>query len=494
MKNTFKITLIILTLFACQVGSCQNRNNPNLSDQRLKELLNDSTVFPKREQLSATVFPDLSYIPPVGAKYTEIRAVDPSFPPVTLKVSASGASKQQLKLSRFGSSVEYVILKLPDEKDFFLSETSVRRIYGQSSTSSRHTTQVNMLGDHFITSDAFGIRLFGPTGNLVQNLLISEFEGQRNIQRVEINFDGSKNAILRDFSGTRCFLTFVDYAERKIWAGEFNLENVPLIMPQSEITPSPRGLEMAPVRTAPQGKNIDNDTRFNFRGGGDPLAISFNNMGDTLCKFTNHVRLEEGQKMGLANSDRSFSYQSAGELFFRQAYCDTVFRVQSANRIVPAYCFDFGNQRASLFEGSTMKTQGKLLPWKWIDLKNEIILIFTEGRDCPNCRNNNEVTFHCLLFDKRTGKPTPIDMKSRYPEHALIENDIDGRLPLPLNTLNTEGHFIIATYTKVQIEEMLKNNARNFRQETIAQLKELAETLKQNEMLVLKIKSINSNN
>jgi hypothetical protein len=209
-------------------------------------------------------------------------------------------------------------------------------------------------------------------------------------------------------------------------------------------------------------------------------------MGDTLCKFANHVRLDANVR-SFANSDMSFFYRLDGKLFFRQAYCDTIFRVQSANRIVPVYRFDFGALRVSLEEGVTAKTQGKLLPWKCIAFKNAIILIFTQGRDCPNCRKAGDVTFHALLFDRKTGHSTAIDMKSLYPEDALIENDIDGGLPVPLNTINTQNEKIIASFTKGQIEEILKNNAGNITAETVSKLKTQADLLKPNEMLVMKI-------
>ena len=483
--NFIVLSLVIsfLSLF-----SCKNRNNPNLSEKKLRALMNDTTQKPEKTPLS--VMSDTSYVPPVGAKYAEIRSVDPDLPPITLKVSVSDEAKQPLKLSRLGSSVEYVILKLPDENDFFLSQTRIRRINGRSSSSNRQSTQVNMLGDHFITSDVFGIRLFEPSGNFVQNLLMSEFEGQRNVNQTEIEHNERyKNAIMRDFSDTRCFLTYIDYENRQIWAGEFDLSKMPLYKPQSEITPLPPGLEMVPVRGVPTGMNIADNSRFSFWGGGNLLGVSFNNMGDTLCKFTNNVRLEEGQTRGGFGSDWPFSYRSEGEMYFRQAYCDTIFRVQSANRIVPAFLFDFGEQRATLFEGTTGKTKGKLLPWKWFVFKNSMILIFTEGRDCPNCRTAGEVAFHCLLFDKHTGHSTAIDMKSLYPENILIENDIDGDLPIPLNSLRVEGDKIIAAFTKNQIEEILKNNVKNIPAETAEKLKRSANALKTNEMLVMIIKN-----
>jgi len=500
-----KVSFIALMFVVCCLSllSCGNRN-PNLSKKQLLALENDTTQT--TPETPAYVFPDTSYVPPAGAKYTEIRSVDPVSPPVTLKVGVPQGEKETLKLSRFGSSVEYVVLRLPDENDFFLSDTHTSLYFdGGGVSGSRLSTKVSMMGDHFITSDVIGVRLFDASGSFVQNLILSDFAGQeRNTQEIKMDFNGYKSAILSDFSDTRCFITMIDYEsdamaywhfntgmpyrnsneerQGKVWTGEFVLANRPIYTPQSEIAPLTPGVELVPARGVPSGKYMNDNTRFDFhRVASNTVAVSYDNMGDTLCKFTNHV-IGNG---GAYASDRSFFYRADDELFFRQEFCDTIFRVQSANRIVPAFCFDFGTQRLTPSEGAANKTQGKLIPWKWFDFKNFIILIFTEGRDCPNCRTRNEVTFHCLRFDKQTGRSTAIDMQSRYPENFLIENDIDGEIPIPLNSLHREGNGLIITYTKNEIEEILRNNIPP---EMASKLKSLTDMLKQNEMLVMIIK------
>ena len=493
--------MAILSLVACLMLLTCNSRNPNLSEKQLLALANDTVS--KTEEIPAFEFPDTSYVPAAGAKYSEIRSVDPASPPVTLKVSVSQGVKQPLKLSRFGSSVEYVVLRLPDENDFFSLSPSpgVGTYFIRGGTlGNRSILQVNRLGNHFVVSDAIGVRLFDSSGKFVQNLLLSEFEGgEQNVQKVSIGWDGYRQAILSDISGTRCLLTFVDYegmknpidfivkggyGQGKIWAGEFDLSKQPLYVPQNEIPSLTPGVEMVPVRSVPSGLFLNDNTRFSFIRTGNPVAISFNSMGDTLCRFTNYV---EGNG-GAYNSDRAFFYRADGELFFRHEYCDTIYRVQSANRIVPVYCFDFGEKRLLPSEDAIGKSLGKLVPYKWIVFKNEMMLIFSEGRDCPICRTRNEVTFYCLLFDKKTGQATAIDMRSRYPENILIENDLDNGLPVPLNTLHVQEETIIATFAKEQIQEMLKNNVDNYSPETVTKLKALAETLKQNEMLVIIIK------
>ncbi|MDR1156654.1 MAG: DUF4933 domain-containing protein [Bacteroidales bacterium] len=457
--------------------SCGGRN-PNLSEKQLLALANDTTLLAKEDP--SPVLPDAGYVPPAGAKFTENRSVDPVSPPVTLKVSMQGGAGQPLKLSRFGSSVEYVTLKLPGEEDFFLSQTHIHLNGDKWAQSYRSSTQVSKAGDYFVTTDELGIRLFDHQGAFVDNLLLSEFEGKRNAQTVEVEHDSYRPAMLRDVRGDRCYLAVIDYSSKKTWIGEYRLANRPL----NDARP-----EMTQVRNYPAGMYMDGNTRFNFQGGrgSRPVAVSFNTMGDTLCKFANHVRIDRNIR-GFASSDRSFFDRADGTLFFRQSYCDTIFRVQSANRIVPAYRFDFGAQRVSMEDGVLAKTQGKLLPWKWIVFKNLMILIFTEGRDCPNCRKAGEVTFHCLLFDRQSGRADAIDMISPYPEDALIENDIDGGLPLPLNSINVRDDGIFASFTKGQIEEILKNSAKTIPAETVLKLKTQADVLKSNEMLVMVVR------
>jgi len=498
MTDKVSFRFITLILIACHssIVSCGNPN-PNVSSKKLLELANDTTQ--KVDEKPPYVFPDTSYIPPAGAKYTEIRSVDPASPPVTLKVSVPQGEKQPLKLSMFGSRLEYVKLRLPGENDFFLSETKTDMYFNRGgSMGGPSKTQVYMLGNHFITSDPLGIRLFDPSGNFVQNLLMSEFEGQeRNVNNIKIDFNSYKRAAMLDISGSRCFLTYVDYegkdsnyfnliigrpSEAKFWAGEFDLAKRPIYMPQKELPALTPGVEMVPVRNLPSGKFMDDNTLFDFHRAGNLTGITYNNMGDTLCKFASY----EGSGGSYA-TDKSFFYRANGAFFFRREYNDTIFRVKSANQIVPAYRFDFGAQRITASEGAANMTKGKLIPAHWLVFKNSLLLIFSEGRDCPVCRTRNEVTFHCLLFDKKTGQSKAIDMRSRYPENILIENDIDGGIPVPLTSLRIENDILIASFAKRQIEEILNSNAGNIPAETFTKLKTMADSLQFNEMLVVLI-------
>ena len=65
-----KITSPKFLLFPLFLLTCPLYANPNLSEERIKELLSDSTLFPKREVCSTDTIP-------AGIKYTEIRAAEP---------------------------------------------------------------------------------------------------------------------------------------------------------------------------------------------------------------------------------------------------------------------------------------------------------------------------------------------------------------------------------------------------------------------------------
>jgi hypothetical protein len=186
-----------------------------------------------------------------------------------------------------------------------------------------------MLSDHFVTSDALGVRLFDKSGRFVQNLLMSDFKGQeRNVQSITMDFSGYKKAIMCDISGTRCFLSYIDYnsdfntflslgglpprseMKGKFWAGEFNLTNLPLINPKPELASLSTNVEMVPVRSVPDGMFMDDNTQFKFRiESKKTIAVSFNSIGDTLCKFINHV----AESSGGYPSDRSFFYRADGK-------------------------------------------------------------------------------------------------------------------------------------------------------------------------------------
>jgi len=397
----------------------------------------------------------------------------------------------------FGSEVEYVTLRLPDENDYFASSIEIKlsdfrfktedfgEVWYQNTGSS---TQVIATGKNILTSDLLGVRLFDNKGVFVKNLLLSEFEGKKNSKKVEIIFDTYKQAVLRGFLSDRCYLALHDHSSKEVFVGEYKIGSN-----------SMDDIAMTQVRRYPSGTFIDNQSLFKIevsrnllRGYTDehPIAVSFNMQGDTLCKYHNHAKLDKEvlkNLKGIAYTDYLFLFRSEGKLFFRQSYCDTIFHIKSASRFVPAYLFDFGDKRVTIEEGITAKTQGKLLPNRLYAFKNSILLIFSEGRDCSKCREKGEVTFHGLLFDKKTGRATPLDLKNQYPEDIMIENDIDGGFPIPLNSIDTESENIIATFDKNRIERILKNNAKNLSAETVSKLKSQADALKANELLVVKI-------
>ena len=490
--NCYTYLRTILIYFAIiTLASCGNRN-PNLSEKQLLALLNDTTS--NIIETPADILPDTGYIPPVGAKYIENRSIDPASPPVTLKVSISEGTKQTLKLSMFGSEIEYVTLRLPEENGYFASEIGatcnqvlITRFEAKNDgwRNTINSSLIRFSGNNIVVADMLGIRLFDNKGVFIKNLLLSEYDGHKS-KNPDIIFNTFKQSVLRGIIGDRILLALHDHSSDEIFIGEYNIGNHLTDKSENEII-------MTKVPKYVSGSFINNQTLIKTHFSINPqkypiIAFSLNLQGDTLCKFMSHIELDKDIEP-FAFSDQSFFYRFENKLFFRQAYCDTIFRVESANRIIPAYKFDFGDKRVSIEEGVTAKTEGKLLPHNLIHTKNSMILIFTEGRDSPSCRTEGEVTFHCLMFDKKTGRPTNIDLKSKYPEEVLIENDIDNGLPVQLLYLNTKNENIFTSFTKKQIESFLKEYEKKIPPEAVSKLKTQAEALKQNEILLMIIKN-----
>jgi len=101
---------LILPIITCLLPLLQvfsQNSNPNLSDKRITEL-QDSIA-----NKAATVLPDTSYVPPAGARYKEIRSVEPSVPPVIIDIAGNLENKRTFKLSDIASSVRYIIMQNP---------------------------------------------------------------------------------------------------------------------------------------------------------------------------------------------------------------------------------------------------------------------------------------------------------------------------------------------------------------------------------------------
>jgi hypothetical protein len=102
----------IILLFCLAVSSlyaCRNRN-PNLSEKQLEVLMNDSI------QRAKEILSDTSYVPPTGARYTEIQSDDdPAMAPAIIDIVGNLGNIKELKISDFASSVRYIILQPPPE-------------------------------------------------------------------------------------------------------------------------------------------------------------------------------------------------------------------------------------------------------------------------------------------------------------------------------------------------------------------------------------------
>ena len=136
----------------------------------------------------------------------------------------------------------------------------------------------------------------------------------------------------------------------------------------------------------------------------------------------------------MRGTDVGTQYEENGSLYMRPAFNDTVFRITPPNRMTPAYVLNLGTYKVTKQQGvdPDFKLTGKIIPGDWAETRNYIFMTFTkDDYDCPNTRKNKTVKiYHATIFQTESGKLTIIkgDPYNYSPE--ILENNIDGGVPV----------------------------------------------------------------
>jgi hypothetical protein len=178
---------------------------------------------------------------------------------------------------------------------------------------------------------------------------------------------------------------------------------------------------------------LDSETYTEPSDRGANMLTVFNKQGDTLSKFTRREKLVNYTKSLQRGTDIGTQYEENGSLYMRPAFNDTVFRISSPNRMTPVYVLNLGSYKVTKQQGvdPDFKLTGKIIPGDWAETKNYIFMTFTkDDYDCPNTRKNKTVKIFHALYTKQTGKLTLIkgDPYNYSPE--ILENNIDGGVPV----------------------------------------------------------------
>jgi hypothetical protein len=225
------------------------------------------------------------------------------------------------------------------------------------------------------------------------------------------------------------------------------------------------------------------------------MLVVLNNQGDTLSKFTLKEKLVNYTKSLQRGTDGGTQYEENGSLYIRPAFNDTVFRITPPNRMTPAYILNLGNYKVTKQQGvdPDFNLTGKIIPGDWAETKNYIFMTFTkDDYDCPNTRKNKTVKIYHALYSKKTDKLTLItgDPYNYSPE--ILENNIDGGVPVwPAFYMVSKNGEIMISLKGQELKDRI--NSEMFRLSKASEakkneLKKLASVVSEDEDILMIVK------
>ena len=422
MKKAFYCISVfcIASYLAMSGGLCfaQNRYNPNLSEERIKEMLSDSTLIPREVRNTNTI--------PAGIKYTEIRAADPLSPPEMIDIAGNFLNIKAFKLSDVASSVRYVILQPPPDSKF--------------------TAITDMVSDdeHIFINSREGLFCYSPTGQYLYTVVKNHSE-QTTIGTVQ-------NAI-RQISGT-LLLSNIDLLDGKL-AARIVAEGKDIIWSVFDVSSMDVRMRtlLLPQEVKTNGAEPDYRRQITGRWGVRPPVFALNKdqsifdsnriltstYGDTLCKYNDYddtYTIPPGQGGIPGLTPRIYRYD--GHVMFQKGLNDTVFRVTPPNRLTPVYVMQWGKNKPDIQSYMTLgNLDGKLLLQDWVESLLYIFIHYTEGSNGPASRRDGKTKDHWAIYDKTAKtlthhvsdkvafKEINSSMKFKTPMPAVIENDVE---------------------------------------------------------------------
>ena len=456
MKNFFRF--VIITLFVCptMLFSQGARRNPGLSDRQLMELMDDTTRRTTRTGLQDSV-----YVPPAGAKYTEIRSVDPAAPPAIIDIVGNLNNKKAFKLSDIASSVKYIQLQPPPGIKFTLS--IIRDVLTDD--------------EHIFVNTWEGLFCYTAEGQYLYPLTINETDSGRygnSIQSGVANNFGTFTNNIDLLNGNLIYRThYKNAADDRIYEFWMNVFDVKELDTQMRFNFQSGELKANFAQPTYQRRISPANIRRGFMMMNDRSLFSINSLsgamtsiditGDTLCKFNDYDRTESANVVNFSSL-----YRINGKVMLRKSYNDTIFRIEPPNRFVPAYVMQWGAykpDRTQHAAGSDL--EGKLVFSNWIETSRYIFIEYTEGRNYPKRLRQGKVGFHWAIYDKTAktlthllASTTPAMIEdSVYP--PLIENDIDPvGMPFWPKRVNHKGDMYM-TFSKEQISRYIATGKFN---------------------------------
>jgi hypothetical protein len=418
-------------------------------------------------------------IPRPGVRYTEVRKINPSAPPVRLNM-AQDAEKKELKLTDYYSKVKYVKLKHPfaGQNRHFLDNTQCEILFedGGGSLITGAYSSVYLTADNIVAGDyIFGYHCYDREGNFIYTIAVMDDPPEYS-RKISVQITPGKK-FLRNISllDDNCMI-FTAQGRYKIRMDLHNITARKTYL--SRPWPGNRTMFITPDSYLTYRYNV-------LAREPEPFMYTFDIKGDTLCRFMNHNPLAAPARSAYTNPDDGSLYHYNNVPTVRQPYNDTVYRMTSPGELTAAYVFDFGERRLDMNTALFGDKSDRLIPNEWIETDRFVFIIHTENYDCPNNRNNNSVKFFYSYYDKNDGKLYRIPFNG-LPNGFILSNEIDGGMPVLFGNMQVYGGIIYTRYTKSLLDAILKH--KNFSSLPVAQQEKtraMYDDLQEDEMLVM---------
>ena len=429
----------------------------------------------------------------------EIRSVDPQRPPFRIDIMGTVNSTRKLRLSDVGTSVRYVKLQTPPDTlllyDLFFYRHDI-------------DSRVISDGEQIIFEGLFGLTRFNMQGEY-QETIWQNKTGVRIIGKGMATYGGP------DFFGVPFHIP-VSLSNGNLY---YHFSDGPygngLVMKYKPGTG--KDLTIRTQHEIPGRANIPGDTIFNknqfseerfsciYGTGSDSWAgvnnkwnagtsgsslVTFNQKGDTLCKFSDFDRIVNFSYQQTRTAIELKTYSYNGLLTVKQEYNDTVFRLIPPDRLLPAFIFDFGEYKFSAMDGlnANYDLSKKYMINSLHETNNFLFIRYTQNYDCPNTRKKNAVRFYNALFFKNESRLYHQPGFTLVPEGLV--NDLDGGMPFWPDFITPGGEMMKLVSGKVLKDYI---NSDEFKKSSISEEQKqkqisMASGLKPTDMVVVIVK------
>lgn len=189
------------------------------------------------------------------------------------------------------------------------------------------------------------------------------------------------------------------------------------------------------------------------------LLAFFGRNADTLSLFTSSVLAPDIKLQSYANPESDYAYWLNDELYIKQAYNDTVFKLKGRNILQPVYVLNMGEWKASVEQCFRGNAEGKILVDSWVETSKGAFIALTKGRDYPNARRDGLVKFVYAFYLKAGNRMFSLDIpETTVPDDVFIPNDIDGGCPINFSNLTSDDGSYNQVYSYTRLKRWVESS------------------------------------